>query len=165
MVRPRACLRFYWNPMPTSKDKFSGAVLRPAFTNDSKTSTYTSAILCVSTLASAPSFIPANSTARYSGENFCKTFNLIINTLGWSKRMLIVNRKSHVIRHMLILQNFSALKKLRFWQNHEEVLNWLNSTSWAKLYKGHIQKSRREVMCKGYMQRSRGLPGVICTYK
>ena len=72
--------------------------------------------------------------------------------------MLDVNKKSHVIRYVLILLIFSTLKKLRFWQNCEEVLNWLNSESWAELHKGHIlgsqvrsrDMSRGEVACRGH---------------
>ena len=65
-----------------------------------------------------------------------------------------MNRKSHVIRHILILQIFSALKKLCFCQNREKVFNWLNSTNWVKLHKGHVQKLwgevtyRDEVTCR-----------------
>ena len=44
-----------------------------------------------------------------------------------------------MIRHMLKLQIFGGLKKLHFWQNHEEVLN-------SELYKGHMHGSRGEVM-------------------
>ena len=78
----------------------------------------------------------------------CKTVNLI-NTLGWSREMLIVNGRSDVIRHVLTLRIFGATKKLRFWQNCEEVLNRLNSASWAELHKGHVQWSRVEVTCRG----------------
>ena len=52
--------------------------------------------------------------------------------------MLNVNWKSHVICHVLTLRTFGTLKKLRFWQNQEEVLNQLNFASWAELYKNYV---------------------------
>ena len=63
-------------------------------------------------------------------------------------KMLSVNRKSHVICHMLTLRIFGGLKKLHFWQNCEKVLNWLNFTNWADPLKKHVQGSHGEVMCK-----------------
>ena len=71
----------------------------------------------------------------------CKTVNLV-NTLVWSKGMLSVNGRSHVIRYVLTLRIFSAAKKLRFWQNPKKVLNQLNSANWAELHKSHVQRSR-----------------------
>ena len=70
--------------------------------------------------------------------------------------MLSVNGKSHVIRHVLILQIFGAPKKLRFRQNPEKVLNWLNSANWAELHKRHVQGSRGKVTCRGHVD------GVAC---
>ena len=70
--------------------------------------------------------------------------------------MLIMNRRSHVIRHMLTLRIFDTSKKLCFWQNREEVFNWLNSTNWVSCTKA---------MCRGHVQGVCKLPGVICIYK
>ena len=95
----------------------------------------------------------------------CKTVNLIINILGWSKTMLSVNGKSHVIRHVLTIRIFGASKKLRFWQNRKEVLNWLNSANWAELHKGYVQGSRGQITCRGHVQGACELPGVICIYE
>ena len=78
-----------------------------------------------------------------------KTVNLV-NTLGWLRGMLSVNGKNHVIRHVLTLRIFGAVKKLRFQQNCEKVLNWLNSTNWAKLHKSHVQGSQDKITCKGH---------------
>ena len=47
-----------------------------------------------------------------------------------------MNRKSHVIRYMLILQISSTPKKLCFWQNCEEVFNRLELN---KLHKDRRQ--------------------------
>ena len=73
--------------------------------------------------------------------------------------MLSVNGKSHVIHHVLILRIFGTPKKLRFWQNREEVLNWLNFASWAELhkatYKGHGVRSRARATSRGHRVRSR----------
>ena len=70
--------------------------------------------------------------------------------------MLSVNGKSHMIRHVLVLRIFGALNKLRFWQNHEEVLNWLNSASELSYTKatcrGHKVRSRAGVTGWGHMQ-------------
>ena len=49
------------------------------------------------------------------------------------------------------LQHF---KKLRFWQNRKEMLNWFNSASRVELNKGHMQGSRGKMKCKSYMKRS-----------
>ena len=73
----------------------------------------------------------------------------LVNILDWSKRMLNVNGKSHVICHVLTLRIFGASKKLRFQQNREKVFNRLNFTNWVELHKGHIQGSRDEVTCIG----------------
>ena len=54
--------------------------------------------------------------------------------------MLSMIKKSHVICHVLTLQIFNTLKKLRFLQNHDEVLNWLNSASWIEVYKNYVQE-------------------------
>ena len=69
--------------------------------------------------------------------------------------MLSMNRRSHVIRHVLTLQIFGILKKLRFWRNREEVLNQLNFASWGEQHKGHVQGSRGDVTCRGNVQGSR----------
>ena len=66
--------------------------------------------------------------------------------------MFNVNKKSHVIRYVLILRIFSASKKLRFWQNHKKVLNQLNFASNAKLHKDYVQGSRIEVMCGSHVE-------------
>ena len=67
--------------------------------------------------------------------------------------MLSVNGRSHMICHVLTLRIFGVSKKLRFWQNRENVFNQLNSTNWVKLHKGHVQGSWGEVTCKGHVQR------------
>ena len=95
---------------------------------------------------------------------FCKTVNWA-NTLGWLRGMLSVNKKSHVIRHVLTLRIFGAPKKLCFRRNREEVFNWLNSTNWVELHKGHMQRSQGEITCGGHVQGACKLPGVICIYK
>ena len=81
--------------------------------------------------------------------------NLVINTLSWSRGMLSMNNKSHMIRHVLKLQIFSTTKKLHFWQNHEEVLNQLNSMGWVGCLKiagsGPMQTSYIKVTCRGHM--------------
>ena len=79
---------------------------------------------------------------------WCKMVNLV-NTLSWLRGMLSVNGRSHVIRHVLTLRIFGASKKLRFWQNREEVFNRLNSTNWIELHKGNVQGPRGEVTCRG----------------
>ena len=79
--------------------------------------------------------------------------------------MISVNERSHVIRHVLILQIFGALKKLCFWQNREEVFNRLNSTNWVELHQGHVQGSRGEITYRGHVQGVCKLPGVICIYE
>ena len=88
---------------------------------------------------------------------YIKTVNLVTNILGWSRAMLSVNGRSHVIRHILTIRIFRAPKKLCFWQNREEVFNWLNSASWAApgpragvMGWGHVQGSHVEVTCKGH---------------
>ena len=103
-------------------------------------------------------------------------------TTRWLKGMLSVNKKSHVIRHVLTLRILNAPKKLCFWQNCEEVFNWLNSVSELSCTKAtcrdhgvksraeitcrdHVQGSRAGVTCRGHMQRVCKLPGVICIYK
>ena len=68
----------------------------------------------------------------------CKTVNLVY-TLGWSRGVLSVNGRSHVIRHVLTLRMFGAPKKLRFWRNCKEMFNGLNSTNWVELHKGQVQ--------------------------
>ena len=108
----------------------------------------------------------------------CKTINLVIYTLGWLTEMLSVNRKSHVICHVLTLRIFDASKKLRFWQNLKKILNWLNLANWAGLHKNHVRRSQDEVMCKnhelklragvtgwGHVQGACKLPGIICIYE
>ena len=69
--------------------------------------------------------------------------------------MLSVNGKSHVIRHVLTIQIFGALKKLRFGQNQNRYS--INSTPQASQRPnarvtewGHMQGWRGEVTCKGY---------------
>ena len=94
----------------------------------------------------------------------CKTVNLV-NTLGLSREMLNMNKKSHVICYVLTLKIFDNPKKLRFWQNSEEVLNWLNFASWFKLHRGHMQESRGKVMCRSQVQDACKLPGMITIYK
>ena len=93
----------------------------------------------------------------------CKTVNLV-NTLGWSRGMLSVNRRSHVMRHVLILRIFGAPRKLRFWRNREEVFNRLNSTNWVELHEGHARghgvRSRAGVTGWGHVQGPRA--GVTC---
>ena len=84
----------------------------------------------------------------------CKTVNLV-NILDWSRGILSVNRKIHVMCHVPTLRIFSTLKKLRFWQNCEDVFNQLNYTNWVELHKGHVQESKGEVMCKGHVEGSR----------
>ena len=69
--------------------------------------------------------------------------------------MLSLIGRSHVIRHVLTLRIFGTLKKLRFWQNCEEVLNWLNSASWDELHKGYVQGPRDGVTCRDHVQGSR----------
>ena len=91
--------------------------------------------------------------------------NLVTNTLSWSRGIISVNGRSHVIRHILILQIFSTLKKLCFWQNREKVFNRLNSRNWVELHKGHVQESKGEVMCKSHAQGACKLTGVICIYE
>ena len=96
-----------------------------------------------------------SASRRYKPCLLCKTVNLITNILGWSRRMLSVNRRSHVIRHVLILRIFGAPKKLCLWQNREEVFNRLNSTNWIELHKGHVQMSRGEIIYRDYGVKSR----------
>ena len=67
----------------------------------------------------------------------CKMVNLV-NTLDWSRRIFSVNEKSHIIRHALTLQIFSAPKELLFWQNPEELLIQLTSANWAELHKSYM---------------------------
>ena len=62
--------------------------------------------------------------------------------------MLSVNTKSHVICHVLTLQIFGTPKKLCFWQNCEEVFNWLNFANSVELHKSYIRVSRDEVICR-----------------
>ena len=73
--------------------------------------------------------------------------------------MLSVNRRSYVIRHVLILRIFVILKKLHFWQNREKMLNRLNPTSWAELhkatYRSHGVRSRAGAMGNGHGVKSR----------
>ena len=76
-------------------------------------------------------------SVRYGAFRIIKTVNLV-NKLGWSRGMLSVNRRSHVIRYVLTLRIFAAPKKLRFWQNCEKVFNQLNFMNWVELYKGHV---------------------------
>ena len=100
-----------------------------------------------------------------------KTVNLV-NTLGWLRGMLSVNGRSYMIRHVLILQIFGALKKLCFWQNRKKVFNQLNfasELSYTKATcKGHrirscagvtgwsyVQGSQDEIACKSHRIRSR----------
>ena len=52
-----------------------------------------------------------------------------------------------MIRHVLTLRIFGALKKLCFWQNREKVFKWFNSTNWVELYKDHVHGSRGEITC------------------
>ena len=78
----------------------------------------------------------------------------LVNTPNWSREMLSVNRKRHMIRHMLTTRIFSAPKKLYLRRNCKEVFNQLNSTNWVKLHKGHVQGSRDEVTCRSHGVRS-----------
>ena len=78
----------------------------------------------------------------------------LVNTVGWLTEMLSIKGKSHVIRHMLTLWVFCALKKLLFWQNRKEVLNWLNSASGVKLHKGHVQVLQDEITYRSHLQGS-----------
>ena len=93
----------------------------------------------------------------------CKTVNLV-NTLDSLREILSVNGRSHVICHVLTLQIFGAPKKLRFWQDCEEMFNWLNSTNWVELIKTTCScqrvRSRAGVTCRGHVQGSRA--GVTC---
>ena len=59
-----------------------------------------------------------------------KTGNLV-NTLGWSRGMLSMNGKSHIICYVLTLRIFGTPKKLHCRQNCEGVFNQLNSTNWV----------------------------------
>ena len=70
-----------------------------------------------------------------------------------------------MIHHVLTLRIFSALKKLYFWQNLEEVFNQLNSTNRVKLHKGHVQGSRGKVTCRAHVQGAYKLLGVIYIYE
>ena len=70
-----------------------------------------------------------------------------------------------MICHVLRLWIFGTLKKLRFWQNCEKVLNWLNSISWAEFHKGYVQQSRGKVTCRSHVQGACKLPWVIYIYK
>ena len=79
----------------------------------------------------------------------------LVNTPGWLREMFIVNRKSHVMRHILTLRIFGTLKKLCFWQNREKVFNQLNSTNWVELHKSHVQGSRSQVTWRDHRVRSR----------
>ena len=90
--------------------------------------------------------------------------NLVISQklVDNQKEMLSVNKRSYMICHMLTLQIFSAPKRLRFWQNREEMLNWLNSGSWVDLYEGHMQGLRGEVTYKGHVQGSHAAGVQIC---
>ena len=83
--------------------------------------------------------------------NYCKTINLV-NTLGWLKEIFSVNKKSHMIHQILILQIFGAPKKLHFWLNHNKMLNWLNSANGAEIHKGHIKGLQREATCRGWVK-------------
>ena len=68
--------------------------------------------------------------------------------------MFSVNKRSHVIRHVLTLRIFGTSKKLRFRRNREEVLNWLNSVGWGELHKGYVQEPQGEITCRGHVQGS-----------
>ena len=77
-----------------------------------------------------------------------KTVNLV-NTLGWSREMLSVNRRSHVIRHVLILRKLRRSKDVAL-----SAKSWRSAQStqlreWAELHQGHVQGSRSEVTCRG----------------
>ena len=47
--------------------------------------------------------------------------------------MLSINKKSHVIFFIITLSFFGILKEIALWQNCEEVLNSLNSTSCVEI--------------------------------
>ena len=98
-----------------------------------------------------------------------KTVNLVTKTLGWLKRMLSVNEKSHMIYYVLTLRIFGAPKKLCFWQNREEMFNRLNSarelSCTRATCRGHGLKLRASVIWRGHVQGVCKLPGVICIYK
>ena len=83
--------------------------------------------------------------------------------------MLSVNGRSHVIRHVLTLQIFGALKKLCFWRNRKEVFNRLNSVSELSctraMCRGHGVRSRIGVTGRGHVQGACELLGVIYIYK
>ena len=67
--------------------------------------------------------------------------------------MLSVNGKSHVIHHVLTQQILGAPKKLRFQQNFDKMLNWLNFASYTKATcRGHGLRLRARVMCRGHVQ-------------
>ena len=57
--------------------------------------------------------------------------------------MLSINKKTHIIRYVLILQFFNILKKFCFQQNCKKMFSQLNSASWVKLnkviYKSYIK--------------------------
>ena len=61
----------------------------------------------------------------------CKRVNLVVRQelQNNQRKMLSVNKRSHVIRYMPILQIFGTSKKLRFLQKRKEVLNQLNSAN------------------------------------
>ena len=70
-----------------------------------------------------------------------------------------MNKRSYVIRHVLILRIFGAPKKLHFWQNRKEVLNRLNFASklscTSTTCRGHGVMSRAGVMYRGHVEGSR----------
>ena len=78
MVGPCACQSFCRNLPSISKDKLAGAPQEPAFTNNTKTPTYISTMSHISTPTLAFFPTPANSTARYSEENFQQIFKTVL---------------------------------------------------------------------------------------
>ena len=80
MAGPRACRSLCQNLASTGADEFAGAALG-APTNDSGTSSYTAAVLCIPTAASALAIAlaPTEAMAKYTNKNLQRAKQLTIN--------------------------------------------------------------------------------------
>ena len=80
-----------------------------------------------------------------------------------------MNRKSHIIRHLLTLQIFSASKSCAFGKTVKKCsidLTWQIKLSCTKVTcRSHKVKLRAGVTCRNYVQGACKLPKVICIYK
>ena len=81
MARPRACQSFCQNSPPAGEDELAGAAPR-APTNNSSTSSHTSAMLYVPTSALDPPLAPVKVVAKYTNADLQRATKLALELFG-----------------------------------------------------------------------------------